>query len=353
MQSLILFAVGAVSVFVPAMLAGDAHAGPAGEYAVATFDIGAGDGAVEAIACADLHGDHLTDLIILWSTYYGAHHHLSTVRNPGRNGGWVAAELLKESPYAGKLLLVDVDGDGHLDLFGVNGQDGWLLLNDGHGGFANRIVMPTKCGEFVGVIDTDGDGDLDLCYLWEQHLFVCRNHGQLRFWSRELLAAEPVLAAGMARDGRGLVALQADALLHIPFKGGAKRSALPPGVPRLLGTHPATEISALARGCAISTRAHGFLLVDSGQRNFGHVPGADQCDLADCTGDGVADSVTVMGGELVVRRGAPEGGFEDPVRLLQNLRSAHLTLSDLDGDGVYEIILAAEGKGHVFSFVHS
>src|SRR3954447_19343617 len=61
--------------------------------------------------------------------------------------------------------LVDLDGDGHLDLFlGAHGQAAAVALNDGHGRFhyvdpASAKLPPT---EIHLACDVDGDGLVDL-----------------------------------------------------------------------------------------------------------------------------------------------------------------------------------------------
>lgn len=61
--------------------------------------------------------------------------------------------------------LVDLDGDGHLDIFlGAHGQTGAVALNDGHGHFRDVDPKSTKLPptEIHIAADIDGDGKVDL-----------------------------------------------------------------------------------------------------------------------------------------------------------------------------------------------
>ena len=61
--------------------------------------------------------------------------------------------------------LVDVDGDGDLDLFHANAIQTRLALNDGHGLFSDApgyLPSGITAGEAARVADVDGDGDADI-----------------------------------------------------------------------------------------------------------------------------------------------------------------------------------------------
>jgi hypothetical protein len=66
----------------------------------------------------------------------------------------------------GRAVLVDLDGDGDLDLVGVrSGQNGSIWTQDGHGVFADessRLPPNNSFSEAVATADVDADGDLDL-----------------------------------------------------------------------------------------------------------------------------------------------------------------------------------------------
>lgn len=123
-------------------------------------------------AAGDVDGDGLLD-VVLAEGFVGQwvpQLRLKLHRNLG--GGVFADETASRLPgvslWTNTALLVDLDGDGHLDLLG--GGTG-MLWNDGTGHFldagsrlpSDRWITPLACH------DMDGDGDVDL--LTEQNVF--------------------------------------------------------------------------------------------------------------------------------------------------------------------------------------
>ncbi len=79
----------------------------------------------------------------------------------------------------------DIDGDGDVDLVIANDLSGnVVLVNDGNGNFTNgtagRLVTPPARATYeADLVDIDGDGDLDLLMVNDDYLpnFVYRNNG--------------------------------------------------------------------------------------------------------------------------------------------------------------------------------
>ena len=117
------------------------------------------------VALGDVDGDGLADIF------------LARVGGPSalyKNlGGWRFRDITRESGLQLKgrnsfgATLVDIDGDGDLDLLvtSLGGPNG-LFLNDGHGGFSEVTSvagLDSHRGSTTATLaDVDGDGDLDL-----------------------------------------------------------------------------------------------------------------------------------------------------------------------------------------------
>lgn len=127
------------------------------------------------IELADLDGDWDLDLIL-----GGRDEWVRLIENRlEENGGALGfrdvtfARLAETSNRHGNYEqeLGDVDGDGDLDLLGINwgragvpGFDDVLMINDGSGNFGVPSVLPQSGADDVegDFLDADGDGDLDL-----------------------------------------------------------------------------------------------------------------------------------------------------------------------------------------------
>lgn len=138
-------------------------------WATLTTDPGAVDCEV-----ADFNNDGLPDVAVLFG---GARENLSLFINQG-NGTFVRKVLVEKHPSFGyvRFKWIDFDGDGDLDVFTVNGDNGdsdpyntlkpdhgiRLYLNEGGLNFVERYFYPMYGAYGLEVEDFDLDGDLDL-----------------------------------------------------------------------------------------------------------------------------------------------------------------------------------------------
>ena len=96
--------------------------------------------------------------------------HLLTLNGPtASSGNLVDSGQALGSGQTRELALVDVDGDGDLDLIDVEGREyttglvDRIFLNDGNGNFSDSGQMLATDGTYgLAVGDVDGDGDVDL-----------------------------------------------------------------------------------------------------------------------------------------------------------------------------------------------
>ena len=129
-----------------------------------------------ALAVGDMNGDGTDDMIVS-----GSSHNSAQILLQQQNGTFKQSALLSNITYSNKLnsdqgiLLLDVDGDGDLDLYITAGgyeykpndknyQD-QLFINNGKGNFikdTTAIAQNTTSKLCVRAIDYDKDGDLDL-----------------------------------------------------------------------------------------------------------------------------------------------------------------------------------------------
>jgi len=95
-----------------------------------------------------------------------------------QDGFWESRELIEEVDNGHTLDIVDFDGDGHLDIFSAEMRFGEgnpdskirILLGDGQGGFSEHVVAEGYGVHEGRLIDLDGDGDLDVLgkpYTWQ------------------------------------------------------------------------------------------------------------------------------------------------------------------------------------------
>ena len=90
---------------------------------------------------------------------------------------WVSKEILSEVHNGHSLELIDVNGDGHLDIFNAEMRLGpktdpkaRILLGDGKGNFVETVVCAGYGLHESRIVDLDGDDDLDILgkpYTWE------------------------------------------------------------------------------------------------------------------------------------------------------------------------------------------
>jgi hypothetical protein len=271
-------------------------------FAAGRFDDGGSNlyvnanGEIERIHRTDLTGDGIPDIVI--PNTHGSLDRgptrifrLAPDTTPGPGATWEATDLPNESGWLSRV--VDLDGDGHLDLIVVNGENGvtselssYVYWGGPRGLTGERTAFATTGAYDVVVTDLDGDGRLDL--LLTNAWTDVHNEGRPR-----------PLQALLQREGR-------------QFADGTAEVGL-------------SAVAGVALG-------------------LGDVLGRGTQDLvvANLRSEYLPDT------DSFVYPGRAGGGFNpEPVRLPTRAASA-LLLADLDGDGRPEILFAGGDQVRIY-----
>lgn len=250
----------------------------------------------------------------------------------------------------------DVDGDGHADLVAVTGGHAYAykgqssgVFLDGGDSFAGTLG-DRRAGSAAGwwlidAADVTGDGHADLVGLhaggtamvWPGQSNLDFGASASSFAGTMTLATaqspgfDPIAVADVTGDGRAdLVAAHTDGDVYV---------------------YPGEASGAFAYGVTTGNGGFDWALHDG----TGHWP----VGVADVTGDGRADLVTMHSdGDAYVYVGQADGHFTGPVAsfagtmhpTLADGRPGHepIGVADVTGDGHADLVTLAEGTAHVY-----
>ncbi|MCB0345839.1 MAG: VCBS repeat-containing protein [Bdellovibrionales bacterium] len=225
---------------------------------------------------------------------------------------------IQDTTSGGGLVAGDFDGDGFVDFIGVAGNSDKIYLkrNKGDGTFApgELINVTLNSPSAIASADFDGDGDLDLVVGDANDLFVLTNDGSGNFTETQQLA----LGKGAAQD-----------IVLGDFDGDGN-----------------LDILASDSGAAINfyagNGAAAFSSVDLGLGNGYNIAAGD------FNGDGYLDiaAATTPSNILEVMINDGSGNFTSYFHTAVN-KLADLSVSDVDGDGLDDIVSSRSGQTKV------
>lgn len=153
-------------------------ANPGNNFSIATKNIGesfsSGPGQTLAsasglaLAAGDVYHDGYTDLVVATGSGISTKVYLSSPRMGSEPGAEMFRQLWPDPVALGdvetastSISVVDLDGDGLMDLIYANGSPNEIVLNVGGGSFVPGPVLGDSDSRAVSVDDFDGDGVLD------------------------------------------------------------------------------------------------------------------------------------------------------------------------------------------------
>jgi len=262
---------------------------------------------------ADMDGDGDLDVVIRqWEL-----DRMAILENDGSGTLNTRHEVAANAvPNPEQLDLVDLDGDGDLDLLTHSWNDIRVLFNDGAGGFVTRIILDEerRVSSFAHG-DMDGDGDLDIIYTGYDEGVVLLLQGPSGQFTRQEI-------------GVVLYGLRNSRLIDADLDG---------------------DLDVVVAEDELSTQTpRAFLIQNEGGGSFAPpvLLGDAQtflmvCLVVDVNDDGLLDHVGEIGGTIGVTINAG-GTFDAPI-LFDGTYGRPAHISDLNGDGLLDMIADAGG----------
>ncbi|NLX23503.1 MAG: VCBS repeat-containing protein [Phycisphaerae bacterium] len=299
-----------------------------------------------ALTAGDFDSDGDLDLV---AANYGTDN-IEVLLNDGQ-GAMAPAGKYRVGPSPLNITSGDWDGDGHLDVAVSDGRGVSILFNNGDATFGrtvSRSLDPDLIGFPTGVTtaDLNGDGWPDLAspaagsiidlsanppYANADHVAIMLNDGQGRFnvtqsliLGNDIPRLSNIDAGDLNGDGwPDLVIDQSTGKVTILRNDG-------------------TGVFSVARNLNAGTN---HLLSD--------------VRIADVNGDGAADVLVADNGDIfntedfgqaLVYLNRGDGGFGSPMRLAAGWYPTSIAVTDLDGDGLLDLVVANNGSDNVSLF---
>ncbi len=271
-------------------------------------------------ALADVDGDGDLDVLLVHSSP----DRVAVWRNNGAGGfSSGGSTLVPFTGYSNEPIVGDIDADGDLDFVvdDFNGDQLFIRLNDGAGGFVAAPNLPTGDDpSHLVLADIESDGDLDIVFNHNgaDQTVLRRNNGAGVFGAATVIVSRP----GVGGMSRNLVAdVNGDGFVDLISIDDAPMTAA------YLETRLNDGTGAFALNSAV------YLFNGSAGNTL---------TMADFDGDGDLDVVTASTNDLITLLNRGNGTFDarpseqDPTLFNAN----RLANADLDGDGDVDLVRA-------------
>lgn len=348
--------------------------GPQPFNAVSSYSPDGGDSG--NLTMCDVNGDGFADAVMPGPTVNNAQ--TLAVMLGGANGQ-LAPPTLTPGLNAGVMVCGDVDNDGNPDIVTAGGVSTSspmvsVFLNDGKGNFRQGPTVPYT-GIFAAslkLVDMDGDGKLDLVFLVQGSLLFFKNGGGGAFAAPVVLAASAgdntsLVIADFNEDGKPDIAYAAknsttgqdEMHLLINQGGGAFQDELAPGISGQAGYFASGDFNKDGHADLVVEQAAPFVSLPAvvaqvflGQGNGTFVAGPAttmesnafqtfQLVVGDFDHDGNPDIAGENGdtepGHVVILWGDGTGNFTR--QQVNGPQGFLLTTADVNGDGIPDILV--------------
>lgn len=282
------------------------------------------------MSLADLNGDGIIDLVTAGDGSAGE----AIVFIGNQEGGFTKIQTLHAQPRSFALALGDLNGDGALDLITgggrtVLGGEATVFLGQGDGTFIEITTFRTEGEDSLALTlgDINSDGVLDLVTSGHDgsgngEVTVFIGSGSGTFTEVQSFNTDGWLCAASLAD------LDADGALDLVTAG--------------YGLSGGEAVVFMGNGNGTFSKTETFQTEQSRSMAL---------SLGDLNGDGILDLVTAgysnfMSGEASIFIGGGDGTFSKSQSLeTQPLTSRDLSLGDLNGDGVLDLLTAGYSIG--------
>jgi hypothetical protein len=276
---------------------------------------------LSGIAAGDVNGDGQPDLLITDATAGNLSVLLGVA--PGQFGA-PATYALGSKPLA--IASADLNHDGNADAVVADARGIDVLLGDGNGGFGALKTYPAAFGQLSSVVlaDFNLDGNSDAAAINSQGLSLYMGHGDGTFGAEQMI---PISGGNVPT-----VAVAAD------LNGDGKPDLIAGFFPSVFTTPPQPGGFSVLLGAGDGTFSAAMDMLLPGSFVGGLA-------VADINGDGVPDVIASSADQflqvqIAVFLGNGDGTFQAPVLTPTGTSGGMLLVTDLDGDGKPDLIVA-------------
>lgn len=285
---------------------------------------------VTSLAIADIDADGRGDVL-----YLGDSGKLTIAYRDeaGKYGHQQRLTIADASSSSEAVRAVDVDKDGRLDVCILGKNETYIFLQGEDGRFSNKTKLPNATKDATGfnVVDVNGDGWVDLLYV----------DGRTE-WPLRVRLGEPGLAFGPELRSR-FAEVRSYALAAGGEGHGAEVAAVRKKSGRLALLRFASSADAETEGrLALSAlRSVPYEEIKNADRR--------EEVLADLDGDGIPELLVAepSGARVVLHRRLLGGAGSGSTAFPSFLGASRPRLGDVDGDGRVELVVAAPDEGAI------